>query len=128
MTAGDTGLALPLMTLTDRKTSDRVRRLGRLATQNECTQFVVGLPREMDGAEGTSANNARKFAESLEKRTGLPVAFIDERLTSVEAESAMRLAGASAERRKELIDQMAAVIILQSWLDQQVRERRAEAL
>jgi len=122
ITAGDTGIALPLMTLTrERKTSDRVRRLIRLAEQRGVSHFVVGLPRLPDGTEGDSAAAARRFGERLEARSGLPVSYVDERLTSVEAERAMREVGADRARRKSMVDQMAAVLILQSWLAQRAR-------
>jgi putative Holliday junction resolvase len=110
-------IALPLVTLDqDRKWSDRLRRIHRLATQHNIEQFVVGLPVQMDGVEGEAAQNARRFGERLAARTSVPVDFIDERLTSVEAESILVETGVPRERRREIIDQTAAVLILQSWM------------
>ena len=118
--AEGTTIALPLVTLTrERKTSDRLRRITRLGEEHQCTCFVVGLPLQMDGSEGEGAKNARIFAERLRERSGKDVHLVDERLTSVEAEESMLKMGASRERRKELVDQMAAVIILQSFMERQ---------
>ena len=118
--AEGTSIALPLLTLTrERKTSDRLRRITRLGEEHQCACFVVGLPLQMDGSEGDAARNARVFATRLEARSGKAVHLVDERLTSVEAEESMLKMGASRERRKELVDQMAAVIILQSFMERQ---------
>lgn len=116
------GIALPLETLTkERKNSDRIRRLVRLAKTEKVECFVVGLPLHMNGSEGDSATSARAFAARLAERSGLPVELVDERLTSVEAEEVLREMGSSRERTKELVDQMAAVLILQSWMAKRSR-------
>ncbi len=113
-------LARPLATLTkERKTSDRLRRIVRMGERHEVEAFVVGLPLMMDGTEGAMAETARSFATRLEAKSGKPVHLWDERLTSVQAEESMRAAGADPARIKELVDQVAAQIILQNWLDRQ---------
>jgi putative Holliday junction resolvase len=79
-------------------------------------RIVVGLPLNMDGSEGPQAAKVRAFGERLAAHLTLPVEFWDERLTTVEAERALRGAGMSRARRRERIDQEAAAIILESYL------------
>ncbi len=82
-------------------------------------RFVIGLPLNMDGSEGPRAEMTRKFGTGLEQFTRLPVIYWDERLTTVAAHRAISESGASGKKRKEVIDQVAAVLILQGWLDGQ---------
>jgi putative holliday junction resolvase len=91
--------------------------LGRIITEHEVTQVVVGLPLNMDGSEGPRAQASRAFGERLAEATGLPIEYWDERLTTVAAERALLEADVSRARRKEVIDQVAASLILQGWLD-----------
>lgn len=77
---------------------------------------VVGLPFNMDGSEGPQAARVRRFAARLEAHLQLPIALWDERLTTVAAEEALRAAGLGRERRRALIDQEAAAVILESYL------------
>lgn len=83
--------------------------------------FVIGLPLNMDGSEGPRAEATRKFGAALEEKTGLPVLYWDERLTTVAAHRALHEVDASRRKRKEVIDQIAAVLILQGWLQAQPR-------
>ena len=76
----------------------------------------------MTGAEGTQAQKMQQFAEELRRRTQLPVHLWDERLTSAEANRVLRETEMSIRRRGEVVDRMAAVLILQSWMDSRVRE------
>jgi putative Holliday junction resolvase len=82
----------------------------------EPARIVVGLPLNMDGSEGRQAARVRTFAKRLEAHLGVPIDLWDERLTTVEAEQTMRAAGLSPARRRALIDQEAAAIILESYL------------
>lgn len=118
-------LALPVTTLSrERKSSDRVRRLIRLAAQHDVDGFVLGLPLELDGREGAAAETVRRFAAALRKRSGLPVELVDERLTTVEADEALARMGVRGAQRDALIDQAAAVVILESWTaSRQAHER-----
>jgi len=93
--------------------------LADLAAERGVSQLVVGLPRNMDGSEGPSAALARALGEKLAERTGLPVAYWDERLTTREAQRALIEADVSRARRRKVIDQVAAALILQGWLDAQ---------
>ena len=87
------------------------------AKREEADAFVLGLPKNMDGTEGERAQIHRAFGEKLEKLSGVKVAFIDERLTSAEAEEILISSGVRREKRKELIDKISAQIILQSYID-----------
>lgn len=82
-------------------------------------RVVAGLPLEMDGKEGTQAARVRRFCQALAEATGLEVVYQDERLTTVQSERLLTSAGVRRERRKGLLDKMAAALILQSWLDGQ---------
>ena len=84
-------------------------------------RFVIGLPLNMDGSEGPRAEFTRKFGSALEAHTKLPVIYWDERLTTVAAHRALSEIDASKKKRREVIDQVAAVLILQGWLDSQPR-------
>ncbi len=91
--------------------------LQRLAKAHEVTHAVVGLPLNMDGSEGASAARSRAFGAALAKALELPVEYWDERLSTVAANRALRETDASRQRRRELVDQVAAAFILQGWLD-----------
>jgi putative Holliday junction resolvase len=119
----DVRVAVPLMTLEGmRKRSDRIRRLIRLGEGRSVTQFVVGLPLLPDGQDGVGAAKAREFAERLAARSGLPVSLEDERYTSDAARRMLHESGASIDGRPEIVDQMSAVLILQSWLERTASE------
>ena len=78
---------------------------------------MLGLPKNMNDTEGERVAATKEFAEKLERRTGLPVIFRDERLTTVAANRAMMESGIRRENRKEHVDRIAAVLILQGYLD-----------
>ena len=116
-------IALPLMTLTkERKRSDRIRRIVRLGEQREVCQFVVGLPVRMSGEEGPEAQAAREFAAAMQTRTAHAVALHDETCTTLEAHEKLMEAGVPLERHREMIDQVAAVLILESWMSLQEQQ------
>lgn len=81
------------------------------------SRVLVGLPRNMDGSYGPAAEGAKAFAENLRSRVGCPVDLWDERLTTVAAQRALRESGRKARDQRGVIDQVAAQILLQSWLD-----------
>ena len=93
-----------------------LKRVGELARRYETDQLLLGLPMRMSGEEGLQAGRVRAFAERLSEM-GLQVRFQDERLTSVSAERVLIDAGVSRKGRKQVIDKMAAVCILQAFLD-----------
>ena len=96
--------------------------LERLLAREPIERLVVGLPLNMDGTLGPKAKEVLAFKKRLEERCGLPVDTADERLSTVQAEAALREAGLSLAQRARRVDKVAAQIILQSYLD---RERDA---
>jgi putative Holliday junction resolvase len=93
--------------------------LRKLAETHEVTRAVIGLPLNMDGTEGASAARSRAFGQALAKALEVQVEYWDERLSTVAAHRALRESDLSAERRGALVDQVAAALILQGWLDAQ---------
>ena len=91
--------------------------LAALAAEKDVRRFLVGHPLHMSGREGRQADYVREFAGRLEERTGIPVEFRDERLTTVEAQRVLRESGVSLEKRKRAVDKLAAVILLEGYLD-----------
>lgn len=92
-------------------------RLAKVIAQFAITQIVVGYPLRMSGAEGVQAEKMQRFAEEMRARFRLPVHLWDERLTSAEANRLLRETDMSIRRRGQVVDQMAAVLILQSWME-----------
>jgi putative Holliday junction resolvase len=91
--------------------------LRQLAVDEAVDQFLVGLPRHLNGAEGRGARDARRFALALGKHTGLPVALVDEWLSTREAHARLREGGNKQRDTRGRIDSAAAAILLQSWLE-----------
>lgn len=118
----ETGLlASPLYTLERIGPRKDPQAVAALVREHGAAAIVVGLPRNMDGSIGPQAEKVRLFAESLEPVARVPVHFWDERLTTVEAEQILIERDVSWQRRKGLVDQVAAVLILQGFLDAQPR-------
>lgn len=92
-------------------------RLEELIREYQVEKIVVGYPKHMNGSIGERAEKSEDFAKKIEKRTGLPVVLWDERLTTVAADKAMMEAGIRRENRKNYVDKIAAVFILQGYLD-----------
>jgi len=92
-------------------------RLEQVVREREIAEIVVGYPLRMSGAEGTQAEKMRRFAEELRQRFQLPVHLWDERLSSAQANRLLRETEMSIKRRGEVVDRLAAVLILQSWMD-----------
>ena len=114
-------LAHPVCTVARKGVRQDVDRLMPLIEAHGILTLVVGLPYELDGTEERSAKLARQIGDALAERSGLPVRYVDERYSSVEAERRLIEAGVSRAKRKQVIDQMAAVIILESWLSMERR-------
>jgi putative holliday junction resolvase len=110
-------LAHPIETIVVKET-DPVARIAQLVGERGIGPVIVGMPRNMDGSHGLSAEKVRAFAEKLRAR-GCTVRLWDERLTTVAAQKALQAAGKNAKQSRAVIDQAAAVIILQGWLDAQ---------
>ena len=109
-------LATPVETL--RRGQGDLRRLARLVVDDEVVEVVVGLPRSLSGGEGPAAAKAREYAARLAERVApVPVRLVDERLTTVSAEAMLRDRGKKGQQRRGVVDQAAAVLILQHALD-----------
>jgi putative holliday junction resolvase len=115
----DAILATPVETVRRDRSGKHLRRLAALAAEFEAVEVVVGLPRTLADRTGPSAVDAIELAEALAQRVApIPVRLADERLTTVAAQRSLREAGVRAKEQRAVIDQAAAVAILQSWLDQ----------
>ena len=110
-------VASPLETIRRRKFSLDAARLLELAAEHRIGGFVIGLPANLDGSEGPRAQSTRAFARNLANLTPLPLLFWDERLSTAAAERTLIEADTSRKRSGELIDKLAATIILQTALD-----------
>ena len=105
----------------ERKDENKLRktcaRIEELIAEYEITEIVLGLPKNMNNTEGERVEKTKAFGEMLERRTGLPVHYWDERLTTVAAEQILMESGVRRENRKAVIDKVAAGLILQGYLD-----------
>ena len=111
-------LATPLKPQIEEKAMAKVAaRICEAAREQRAELIVVGLPRNMDGTEGESAKNAREIGALLEEAAGLPVAFVDERGTTVTAHGYLNDTNTRGKRRKAVVDAVAATVILQNYLD-----------
>lgn len=111
-------LAHPLETI-DASRRDPCERITELAAEKQAIAIVVGVPRNMDGSFGPAAEKARALIERLRAGVSCQVIPWDERLTTVSAQRALREAGRKAKNQRSVIDQAAAQILLQSWIDAQ---------
>ena len=112
---GITAQGLPNLERTNKRSD--LAELARIASEREVTLILMGNPIHMGGAEGRQSAWVHDFATALEKQTGLPIQFWDERLTTVEAQRVLRSSGISIEKRAAAVDRLSAVILLQSYLD-----------
>jgi putative Holliday junction resolvase len=94
-----------------------LEELGSIVKQYEVSEIVVGYPLRLSGVEGTQSEKMQRFADDLRKQFGLPVHLWDERLTSSQANRVLREAELSIQKRADAVDRMAAVLILQSWME-----------
>jgi len=101
----------------ENKLRQTLARIEELIVEYGVEEIVLGLPKNMNNTEGERVELTMEFKEKLERRTGLPVHMWDERLTTVAADKAMIEAGLRREERKEHVDKIAAVFILQGYLD-----------
>jgi putative holliday junction resolvase len=113
----DVPVATPLVTVTHRTRQQAVQRIAEIARERAVGEIVLGLPLSMGGREGEAARRARHFALELEAATQLPVLLWDERLSSALAERALRAQGKTSRERRSVVDQAAAALLLQSYLD-----------
>jgi putative Holliday junction resolvase len=109
-------VAVPVGTIRTGAPRD-VRDVAALVAEHAVTRVVVGHPLALSGRRGTAAEHAERFAGVLAEALGIPVDLQDERLTTVEAERGLAAAGVRGRDRRAVVDQAAAVVILQAWLD-----------
>ena len=109
--------AHPLTVIHAETNDDRFAAIGKLVAEWRPVQLVVGLPTHADGTPHEMTRLAQKFAERLKRRYHLPVAFADERLTSLDAEARLRETGRDSRAARPLLDAVAAQLILQTWFE-----------
>ena len=110
-------LASPYKVIFEKSPNKLPDKVAQAAKEANAELIVVGLPKNMDGTEGESAQNARAFAEKLKELTGLPVEMQDERGTTVTAHHFLNDTNTRGKKRKIVVDEVAATIILQDYLD-----------
>lgn len=108
-------LAVPVETVP--RDEAAIDRIVQLAAEYEPIELVVGLPVNMQGADTASTTDARLFAAELRRRGGIPVRLVDERLSTVTAHAALRSSGRSQKNSRSIVDQVAAVVLLQQAID-----------
>ncbi|KJL18756.1 putative Holliday junction resolvase [Microbacterium oxydans] len=108
-------LAVPVETVPRDDAS--IDRIVQIAKEYDLLEFVVGLPVNMQGTDTPSTTDAREFAAELGTRSGLPVRLVDERLSTVTAHAALRSSGRSQKKSRSIVDQVAAVVLLQQAID-----------
>jgi putative Holliday junction resolvase len=106
-----------LPTLERSNIREDLARLSELAAEKNVSLVLIGNPMHMSGHEGRQAEYARDFGARIQAATGIPVEFLDERLTTVQAQRVLRESGVSIEKRAKAVDRLAAVILLASYLD-----------
>jgi len=111
--------ASPLTTLMHRSDEETVRHIAQLASKLKVAQIVIGLPRRTDAQEGEMERRVKAFAEKLRQAVSVPIVLFDERFTTRIAEQVLLEADLSRRKRKQVRDRLAAVILLQSFLEAQ---------
>ncbi len=115
----DGTIAFPHTTAHVRDEDQAVSQIARVCAESKAQRLVIGLPLNMDGTQGPRAQATHRIVERLARRIGIPISTWDERLTTRTAEAALIEAGASRKRRKQVVDKLAAQILLQAYLDAQ---------
>lgn len=110
-------LASPYKVIFEKSPNRLPEKIAEAAKETQAELLVVGLPKNMDGSEGESAQNARAVAQTLHELTGLPVEMQDERGTTITAHSFLNDTNTRGKKRKNVVDEVAATIILQDFLD-----------
>lgn len=111
-------LASPYETLQSKGIERDVEYIANLSKQFNCDEIILGLPINMDGTESEMSEYAKEFAQKLQKKVSANIVLRDERLSSVQAEEYLNDVNKRGKKRKELLDQVAACIILQEYLDE----------
>ena len=110
-------LASPYTVIFEKSPKQLLEKVSNTAKETKAELIVVGLPKNMDGSEGESAQNARAFAENLSNETGIECVMQDERGTTITAHNFLNTTNTRGKKRKNVVDEVAATIILQDYLD-----------
>ncbi len=119
--------AHPLCTLTRKNRRVDLVAISDLVSIHKAERVIIGLPISLDGTIGTQARSVQKFAERLGNVIKVPIEFWDERFTTVEAEDVLRELNKNSKKQKDIIDQVAATIILGEYLERQRKDAPADA-
>lgn len=117
-------LAHPRPFIAARPLARALSEILRLTQKEGVRHLLIGLPRNLNGTEGIAARRVRAFVTSLSEKTNIPIEFIDERLSTVEAQSRLHAAGHTEKSSRTRIDSASAAILLQSWLDGRSRREQ----
>lgn len=109
-------LSSPLTQINEYNRENLIEKIRRIADERKAELIVVGLPKNMDGSEGESAQNAREFASELNKATGIDVDMQDERGTTITAHNYLNTTNTRGKKRKSVVDTLSATIILEDYL------------
>ncbi|MBR5438356.1 MAG: Holliday junction resolvase RuvX [Clostridia bacterium] len=109
-------LASPVTVITQSYEPKLIIEIEKIIAQYKPELIVVGLPKNMDGSSGERAEKCKKFAEALQEKTGIKTQMVDERLTTVSAHKALNVTNVRGSKRKEIVDAVSAVMILESYL------------
>lgn len=110
-------LASPLCVIKEKDNEVLAQKVGQICADEGIQRVVVGLPKNMDGSEGASAQSARTFADMLSKIINLPIFMVDERGTTITATNFLNDVNVRGKKRKNVVDAVAATVILQNYLD-----------
>lgn len=109
-------LASPVCVIAEKDRERLISKISEIAAEKKAERFCVGLPKNMDGSLGFRAEACREFGEQLQKKTGIPVVFRDERLTTVSAYGILNSNDVRGKKRKNIVDAVSAVLILEEYL------------
>lgn len=109
-------LASPVCVIAEKDREKLISKIAEIAAERKAERFCVGIPKNMDGSFGFRAEAVREFGEKLEKATGIPVVFRDERLTTVSAHGILNSNDVRGKKRKNIVDAVSAVLILEEYL------------
>lgn len=109
-------LASPVCVIAEKNRERLISKIAEIAAERKAERFCVGLPKNMDGSEGFRAEACRNFGEELQKTTNIPVVFRDERLTTVSAHNILSSNDVRGKKRKNVVDAVSAVLILEEYL------------
>lgn len=109
-------LAHPLTVIEEKSPQRLLHKVAQTVIENNAELVVIGLPKNMDGSEGESAQNARNFGENLKELITVPIEFLDERGTTITAHNYLNTTNTRGKKRKSVVDAVAATIILENYL------------